>query len=152
MNRQALIDRISDTFCVEPDYLWSKSSDAAVFRHAVSQKWFGLLMSVSPQSLRIPGDARIDILNVKCDPLLNGSLRQRPGFFPAYHMNKELWISIILNEVSDDDVMELVCSSYDLTSSTKDLNNATQPITKAQNYHELDRHYVPKRKLEDLLS
>lgn len=31
MNRQALIDRISDTFCVEPDYLWSKSSDAAVF-------------------------------------------------------------------------------------------------------------------------
>ena len=73
MNRQALIDRISDTFCVEPDYLWSKSSDAAVFRHAVSRKWFGLLMSVSPQSLRIPGDARIDILNVKCDPLLNGS-------------------------------------------------------------------------------
>ena len=108
MNRQALIDRISDTFCVEPDYLWSKSSDAAVFRHAVSRKWFGLLMSVSPQSLRIPGDARIDILNVKCDPLLNGSLRQRPGFLPAYHMNKELWISIILNEVSDDDVMELV--------------------------------------------
>jgi len=152
MNRQALIDRISNAFCVEPDYPWRKSPDAAVFRHVDSQKWFGLLMSVSPQSLGIPGDARIDILNVKCDPLLNGSLRQRPGFFPAYHMNKELWISIILNEVSDDDVMELVCSSYDLTSSTKDLNNATQPITKAQNYHELDRHYVPKRKLEDLLS
>ena len=152
MNRQALIDRISDTFCVEPDYPWFNTPDAAVFRHVDSRKWFGLLMSVSPQSLRIPGDARIDILNVKCDPLLNGSLRQRPGFLPAYHMNKELWISIILNEVSDDDVMELVCSSYDLTSSTKDHNNATQPITKAQYYHELDRHYVPKRKLEELLS
>jgi len=125
VNRQALIDRIFDAFCVEPDYPWRKSPDAAVFRHVDSQKWFGLLMSVSPQFLRIPGDARIDILNVKCDPLLIGSLRQRPGFLPAYHMNKELWISIILNEVSDDEVMELVCSSYDLTSSAKGHNNVT---------------------------
>ena len=62
-----------------------------------TQKWFGLLMSVSPQSLRISGDARIDILNVKCDPLLIGSLRLKPGFFPAYHMNKRHWITIRLD-------------------------------------------------------
>jgi len=135
VNRQALIDRIFDAFCVGPDYPWRKSPDAAVFRHVDSRKWFGLLMSVSPQSLRIPGDARIDILNVKCDPLLIGSLRQRPGFLPAYHMNKELWISIILNEVSDDEVMELVCSSYDLTSSAKGHDNTTPPVTRAQDYH-----------------
>ena len=129
MNRQALIDRISDTFCVEPDYLWSKSSDAAVFRHAVSQKWFGLLMSVSPQSLRIPGDARIDILNVKCDPLMIGSLRQRPGFLPAYLMNKDLWITIILDMVPDEEIMRLVAISYDLTQQTKGRSPVRWPDT-----------------------
>ena len=117
MNRQSLIDRISDTFSVEPDYPWFNTPDAAVFRHTDSRKWFALLMNVSPRSLRIPGDAFIDILNVKCDPLLIGSLRQRPGFLPAYHMNKELWITIILNDVSDVDIMELVRRSYELTSS-----------------------------------
>jgi predicted DNA-binding protein (MmcQ/YjbR family) len=119
MNRQSLIDRIYDAFSIEPDYPWFNTPDAAVFRHVDSRKWFGLLMSVSPNSLRIHADASVDILNVKCDPLLIGSLRQRPGFLPAYHMNTELWITILLNDVSDDDIMELVRKSYELTSAAK---------------------------------
>ena len=129
MTRQSLIDRISDAFSVEPDYPWFNTPDAAVFRHVDSRKWFGLLMRVSSHSLQIPGDAFIDILNVKCDPLLIGSLRQRPGFLPAYHMNKELWITIILNDVSDDDIMELVRKSYDLTNAAKGRGDARQPDT-----------------------
>ena len=127
MNRQSLIDRISDAFSVEPDYPWFNTPDAAVFRHVDSRKWFGLLMSVSPNSLRIPGDASIDILNVKCDPLLIGALRQRPGFLPAYHMNKELWITIILKYVSDEDIMQLVRKSYELTSPAKGRNSGRHP-------------------------
>ena len=124
MNRQSLIDRIFDIFSVEPDYPWFDTPDAAVFRHTDSRKWFGLLMNVSPHSLHMPGDACIDILNVKCDPILIGSLRQRPGFLPAYHMNKDLWITIILNDVSDDDIMELVRKSYELTGSAKGRGDA----------------------------
>lgn len=124
MNRQALIDRIRDTFSVEPDYPWVSTPDAAVFRHVNSRKWFGLLMRVSSRSLRMPGDDFMDILNVKCDPLLIGALRHRPGFLPAYHMNKELWITIVLNAVFDDDIMELVRRSYDLTNSAKGHGNA----------------------------
>ena len=37
----------------------------------------------------MPGDESIDVVNLKCDPLLIGSLRSEPGFFPAYHMNKD---------------------------------------------------------------
>ena len=36
--------------------------------------------------------------NVKSDPLLIGSLRGQDGYFPAYHMNKEKWLSIQLGK------------------------------------------------------
>ena len=58
----------------------------------------------------------MDVVNVKSDPLLIGSLRQQSGFFPAYHMNKDSWISIALDgSVPADTIMNLVDISYQLT-------------------------------------
>lgn len=58
----------------------------------------------------------IDILNVKCDPLLIGSLRSKSGYFPAYHMNKEKWLSIALDgSVQEDEIKDLLDMSYKLT-------------------------------------
>ena len=37
------------------------------------------------------------ILNIKCDPLVLGGLIDYQRYFPAYHMNKEKWVSAILN-------------------------------------------------------
>ncbi|WP_243208537.1 MmcQ/YjbR family DNA-binding protein [Oscillibacter hominis] len=34
---------------------------------------------------------------MKCAPALICFLRQRPGFPPAYHMNKDRWVSILLD-------------------------------------------------------
>ena len=70
----------------------------------------------------LPGDAghTVDILNVKCDPVLSGSLRVRPGILPAYHMNKENWISILLDgTVEKEQVLTLLDMSYELTASRK---------------------------------
>ena len=127
MDRQSLIQSILDAYGVEPDYPWISTPDAAVFRHGGSRKWFALLMRVHPRSLRLPGDAPVDILNVKCDPLLIGSLRQRPGFLPAYHMNKEQWLSIVLDQAADEEVMELVCASYALTGCGKARKGKASP-------------------------
>lgn len=57
-----------------------------------------------------------DVVNVKCDPALVGSLRNKAGYFPAYHMNKENWISILLDgSVPMDEIQELVALSYHFT-------------------------------------
>ena len=37
------------------------------------------------------------------------------GFLKAYHMNKEHWVTIILNEVDQNKIKELIDLSYDLT-------------------------------------
>ena len=55
---------------------------------------------------------------MKCDPLLIGSLLMEDGFYPAYHMNKQYWITILLNAgVEDKKIAALLEMSYELTES-----------------------------------
>ncbi len=62
----------------------------------------------------------IDVINVKSDPLLIGSLRGQDGYFPAYHMNKEKWLSIQLGKPElDDAIKDLLSLSYELTAPKK---------------------------------
>ena len=62
----------------------------------------------------------VDVLNVKSDPLLIGSLRGQDGYFPAYHMNKEKWLSIQLGKPElDDAIKDLLSLSHELTAPKK---------------------------------
>jgi len=71
---------------------------------------------VGRDKLGLPGEGWVDVLNVKCEPVLIGSLRMQPGFHPAYHMNKDLWISVRLDgTVAQEQIETLVDLSYRLT-------------------------------------
>ena len=75
-------------------------------------------MRIPYRTLGISKDDDVDILNIKCDPILIGSLRGRPGFFPAYHMNKDKWITILLDGSADGaDIIPLLAMSYELTAN-----------------------------------
>ena len=66
--------------------------------------------------LGMPGAGSVCALNVKCEPVLIGSLRERPGFHPAYHMNKDKWITVRLDgSVAAEEIRNLVDLSYRLT-------------------------------------
>jgi predicted DNA-binding protein (MmcQ/YjbR family) len=56
-------------------------------------------------------------INVKCEPDLLDFWRQvYPSVIPAYHLNKDHWNSIILdNSVPLDVIYELIGRSYNLT-------------------------------------
>lgn len=55
-------------------------------------------------------------VSIKCDPERSEELRQQyESILPGYHLNKRLWITIIMNgEVPDDLVKILIKDSYDL--------------------------------------
>jgi len=53
---------------------------------------------------------------VKVDPILSGSLRSDPGIHPAYHMNKDKWISIEVAVVPKETIKLLVEMSFDATA------------------------------------
>lgn len=96
-----------------PEYLWESSPDSAVLRHGVSKKWYAAALKVQKSKLGLSGDEYVYVLNVKCDSLMLGSLLLEKGFFPAYHMNKNSWISILLDEtVSDGEIFSLLELSY----------------------------------------
>lgn len=51
-------------------------------------------------------DGIVDVLNVKCDTIMIGSLRMQDGFYPAYHMKKDTWISILLDRPEMDETIK----------------------------------------------
>ena len=68
------------------------------------------------ENLPVKTDTCSTLVSLKCDPLLSGSLRAEPGFFPAYHMSKEHWISVLLDTVDDEKLRFLIDMSWELTS------------------------------------
>ena len=117
MNRTELKRFIFENYNVESDFPWLKYPNYEVFRHSNTQKWFALIMDIPKGKLGLPGSDLLDVVNLKCDTLLIGSLRCEPGFFPAYHMNKDSWITVALDgSVSDDKIKMLLDASYDATA------------------------------------
>lgn len=112
--RGRITQYIQDTFGMEAEYLWADSPGNAVFRHPASKKWYAAMMRVLPEKLGLPSGEALDIMDIKCDTIMIGSLLSTKGFFPAYHMNKNHWISIVLDDsVSDDQIIPLLELSYD---------------------------------------
>lgn len=118
MTRQELFKWVKKKYNTDPEYPWNDEN--AVLRHSDNKKWYGAILQVSRNKLGLSGTEKADVLNVKCDPLLIGSFRTQDGFFPAYHMNKENWISILLGEPRlDDSIRNLLALSYELTAPKK---------------------------------
>lgn len=114
MNKQELFAWALETCGTKPNYPWMDEN--AVLRHQPSRKWYAVVMNVERQKLGLVGKDTVDVVNVKCDPLLTAALRQEKGILPAYHMNKEKWISILLDGSVDAElVKKLLEMSYRLT-------------------------------------
>lgn len=117
MNRNEIFEYAKKYYGTLPEFLFEKSPDTAVLRNGSSGKWYAAVMNVSKKTLGLNGDGSVEIMNVKCDPLLVGSLRLQDGFLPAYHMNKNSWISIIIeSDIPKEMILDLLNMSYELTA------------------------------------
>ena len=97
MTLNELKKHIEETYGVEGDHPFPMDDVSCVYRHPVGRKWFAITMNVPYRTLGIDADGAADIVNVKCDPLALGSFRENPGFLPAYHMNKQHWVTVLLD-------------------------------------------------------
>ena len=111
--RQRIMEYIQDRYAVEPEYLWARYPNYAVFRQPASRKWFAAIMDVARKSLDLEGEGTADVMDVKCGPVMVGSLLAQDGFRPAYHMSKSSWISVLLDEtIPDEQIFPLIELSY----------------------------------------
>lgn len=115
--KTAVMESIKERYRTRPDHPWAKLPEYAVFRHQDNGKWYALFMNVQRKKLGLSGDGSVDVVNVKSRPEIVGSLRMKDGILPAYHMNKEHWLSVLLDTtVPEKLVSELISDSFELTS------------------------------------
>ena len=80
-------------------------------------------MNLDKSKLDKKSTGEIEIINIKLEPHEIENLLKQDGFYPAYHMNKKNWITVILNNtISDENIMSLIDKSYSYTVVNK--NNA----------------------------
>ncbi len=115
MNRTELEQYVLETYPSKIDYPWVKFPSIAVMRHN-NKKCFAFFMNITKDKLGLRGEEYIDIVNLKCSPIMIGSFIKEKGIFPAYHMNKDHWITVVLDgSVPDEQIKLLVDISYEAT-------------------------------------
>lgn len=107
MNKEEIIKyclTLKDTY---KDCPFPEDFESVTMKHCKNKKWFALIMEVKGELY----------LNVKTEPGYSELLRNSCDYIiPAYHMNKQLWNTIIVSRAVDKKlVKELIEQSYNLT-------------------------------------
>ena len=106
MNKEEIINYCLSLENTYKDTPFPDDFETTVMKYKENKKWFALIMNVNNQLY----------LNIKTDPEYSELLRKSYKYIiPAYHMNKEHWNTIIVDECNDFDLLkELVKESYAL--------------------------------------
>lgn len=113
--RNKVFEYVKENYGTNPEYLWAKTPEYAVLRRDDNSKWYAAVMNIPKRYLGIDSDEITDIIDVKCDKLMLGSLLMSDGFYPAWHMNKNCWITAMLDgSVSESMIFGLIDMSFKL--------------------------------------
>ena len=119
MKKQAFLEYCLNTYSTSPDYPFDEDFETAVLRHTDNRKWYAIVMRVSRHKFGLDNDEVIDVVNLKLPTEMFGSFGAADGVYPAYHMNKLHWISVLLPDAPDDMVQFLVNVSFEATKNKR---------------------------------
>jgi len=114
--KDKFFDFAKTRFGATPDYPWDDSPDAAVFR-CPNQKWFALAMKIKYRQLGLTGDEEVWVVNLKAKPEDIPNITDKKSVFPAWHMNKKHWITVLLTAATEfENLCALTETSYNLVT------------------------------------
>ena len=119
MTKQEFLEYCLNTYGTSPDYPFDDWMESAVLRHADNKKWYAIALRVSRRKFGFDSDEVIDVVNLKLPTEMFGSFSDADGVYPAYHMNKLHWISVLLPDALDDVVQFLVNVSFEATKDKR---------------------------------
>ena len=126
MTKQQLFEYCLNTYGTTPDYPFDEDFETAVLRHGDNRKWYAIVMRVSRRKFGFDSDEVIDVVNLKLPVEMFGSFGAADGVYPAYHMNKLHWISVLLPDVPEDVVRFLVNVSFEATKYKRKRRKTTE--------------------------
>lgn len=109
----AVIEYVKNTYGSDIEFLWEKSPDSAVFRRSDNRKWYGIIMTVPFKRLGVDSDEEAEVVNLKASPENIDRIIDSKSVFPAYHMNKKNWFTVVLDgSISDSEIFSFIDDSY----------------------------------------
>ena len=110
-NRSKILEYVKQKYQTIPEYSWNNDYDCTL---KVDNKWYGLIMRLNSKKLGINLDREIDVINLKGLEEDIKLLVDNEVIFPAYHMNKRYWYTVIIDQVNLDILYKLIDNSYNL--------------------------------------
>lgn len=119
MTKQTFLDHCLNIYNTTADYPFDEDFETAVLRHSDNRKWYAIVMRVSRRKFGFDSDEVVDVINLKLPLEMFRSFGAVDGVYPAYHMNKLHWVSVLLPDAADDLIEFLVNASYEATKDKK---------------------------------
>ena len=101
--RDKVISLFHEKYGIEGEMPFSDDNTSIVFRSLKNKKWIGIMMDIPSSKLNIPGEENVDVINLKHSQSMIPSLIDNRVIFPAWHMNKKTWITVLLSPDLDWD-------------------------------------------------
>ncbi|MGR3741180.1 MmcQ/YjbR family DNA-binding protein [Companilactobacillus sp. DQM5] len=109
-----IIDYITKKYNDEIEFLWEKFPNNAIFRRKDTKKWYAGILTVKPEKIGLKGTQPLEVIDLHVE---NIEVIDNQKIFPGYHMNKKHWISIVLDERSDNqEIIKFITKSYELAN------------------------------------
>jgi predicted DNA-binding protein (MmcQ/YjbR family) len=119
MTKQKFLEYCLNTYGTSPDYPFDENFEAPVLRHIDNRKLYAIVMRVPRRKFGLESDEAIDVVNLKLPTEMFGSFGAASGVYPAYHMNKLHWISVLLPDAPEDVIRFLVNVSFEATKDKR---------------------------------
>lgn len=117
--KEMYVQWIREELRVEGDFPWEDDNTSAVYR-CDNGKWFALIMHIKFKNLGFQSDEPVWAVNLKADADKIPSLVDEKSIFPAWHMNKKHWITVVLTAVTDfEKLKSLTVRSKELVSGSR---------------------------------
>ena len=112
--KEKYVDFLHSYFNAPGDNPWAEEpyNSSTVYR-CPNNKWFALIMQIKFKNLGCESDEPVWAVNLKAEKV--ESITDKKSIFPAYHMNKKYWITVLLTAVTDfEKLCELTKKSFAL--------------------------------------
>lgn len=109
---------IMESYHDEPVFPWDSAQGHGVFKNSNNDKWYALIIYIDGEKIDHEKKGKIEAINIKLSPKKITELLKKKGFYPAYHMNKKNWLTIILDDTLEDkEMMDYINESHRFTET-----------------------------------
>lgn len=108
-----LLEYVRAAYGDDPEYLWKKFPDNAIWRRKDNEKWYGVILTVSRRKLGLDSDETAEIIDLRYPPEKLDKLVDDKIYFRGWHMNKKHWYTVILDgSVATEALCRRIDESY----------------------------------------